>query len=72
MSAFLARVEDIAKAKLESDPKLQYMPDANVTREIMQELDRSAPLLRFQPTMAEEVLEVSNRGTCRFWSFAIE
>ncbi|EIW61833.1 uncharacterized protein TRAVEDRAFT_163386 [Trametes versicolor FP-101664 SS1] len=38
--AFLARVEDIAKQKLASDPKLQYMPEATVTREIMQELER--------------------------------
>ncbi|KAI0366390.1 hypothetical protein BV20DRAFT_1026378, partial [Pilatotrama ljubarskyi] len=40
MAAFLARVEDIAKQKLASDPKLQYMPEASVTREIMQELER--------------------------------
>ncbi|KAI0771483.1 hypothetical protein BD413DRAFT_548907 [Trametes elegans] len=40
LAAFLARVEDIAKQKLESDPKLQYMPEATVTREIMQELER--------------------------------
>ena len=40
MPAFLARVEDIAKQKLEADPKLQYMPEVNVTREIMQELER--------------------------------
>lgn len=40
MPAFLARVEDIAKQKLASDPKLQYMPEATVTREIMQELER--------------------------------
>ncbi|KAI0751312.1 hypothetical protein C8Q80DRAFT_1156583 [Daedaleopsis nitida] len=40
VAAFLARVEDIAKQKLASDPKLQYMPEANVSREIMQELDR--------------------------------
>ncbi|KAL7282082.1 hypothetical protein ACG7TL_003551 [Trametes sanguinea] len=40
MAAFLARVEDIAKQKLASDPKLQYMPEATVTREIMQELER--------------------------------
>ncbi|KAH9894221.1 complex proteins associated with Set1p component shg1-domain-containing protein [Cubamyces lactineus] len=40
MPAFLARVEDIAKQKLASDPKLQFMPEANVTREIMQELER--------------------------------
>ncbi|KAI0829404.1 hypothetical protein BC628DRAFT_1417131 [Trametes gibbosa] len=40
MAAFLARVEDIAKQKLASDPKLQYMPEATATREIMQELER--------------------------------
>ncbi|KAI0643752.1 hypothetical protein C8Q79DRAFT_976553 [Trametes meyenii] len=40
MAALLARVEDIAKQKLASDPKLQYMPEVNVTREIMQELER--------------------------------
>ncbi|KAI0334811.1 hypothetical protein GY45DRAFT_1343175 [Cubamyces sp. BRFM 1775] len=40
MPAFLARVEDIAKQKLASDPKLQFMPEATVTREIMQELER--------------------------------
>ncbi|RPD61971.1 hypothetical protein L226DRAFT_535348 [Lentinus tigrinus ALCF2SS1-7] len=40
VAAFLARVDDIAKEKLASDPKLQYMPEANVSREIMQELDR--------------------------------
>ena len=43
MPAFLARVEDIAKQKLASDPKLQFMPEATVTREIMQELERSDP-----------------------------
>lgn len=42
MAAFLTRVEDIAKQKLASDPQLQYMPEANVSREIMQELDRCA------------------------------
>ena len=45
VSAFLARVEDIAKQKLEADAKLQYMPEPNVTREIMQELDRCGVLL---------------------------
>ncbi|CDO74086.1 hypothetical protein BN946_scf185043.g136 [Trametes cinnabarina] len=40
MAAFVARVEDIAKQKLASDAKLQYMPEATVTREIMQELER--------------------------------
>lgn len=40
MSALLSRVDDIAKEKLASDPKLQYMPEANVTREVLQELDR--------------------------------
>ena len=39
-AAFLARVDEIAKEKLASDPKLQYMPEANVSREVMQELDR--------------------------------
>lgn len=40
MTALLSRVDDIAKEKLASDPKLQYMPEANVTREVLQELDR--------------------------------
>ena len=40
MSALLSRVDDIAKEKLASDPKLQYMPEPNVAREVMQELDR--------------------------------
>lgn len=41
MAPFMARVEDIAKQKLASDSKLQYMPEAAVHRELMQELDRS-------------------------------
>ncbi|KAI9001155.1 hypothetical protein BD414DRAFT_404640 [Trametes punicea] len=40
MAAFLVRVEDVAKQKLASDPKLQFMPEATVTREIMEELER--------------------------------
>lgn len=40
MAPFMARVEDIAKQKLASDSKLQYMPEAAVHRELMQELDR--------------------------------
>ncbi|TFK86822.1 hypothetical protein K466DRAFT_663468 [Polyporus arcularius HHB13444] len=40
VAAFLARVDEIAKEKLASDPKLQYMPEANISREVMQELDR--------------------------------
>ncbi|TBU32162.1 hypothetical protein BD309DRAFT_1081614 [Dichomitus squalens] len=40
MTALLSRVDDIAKEKLASDPKLQYMPEASVVREVMQELDR--------------------------------
>lgn len=40
ITALLSRVDDIAKEKLASDPKLQYMPEANVTREVMQELER--------------------------------
>ncbi|KAM5532417.1 hypothetical protein V8D89_013911 [Ganoderma adspersum] len=40
MTALLSRVDDITREKLASDPKLQYMPEANVTREVLQELDR--------------------------------
>ncbi|KAI0721918.1 hypothetical protein C8T65DRAFT_629651 [Cerioporus squamosus] len=40
VASFLARVDEIVKEKLASDPKLQYMPEANVSREVMQELDR--------------------------------
>ncbi|KAH9943026.1 uncharacterized protein BXZ73DRAFT_97090 [Epithele typhae] len=39
-AALHARVDDIAKQKLGTDPKLQYMPEAGVSREIMQELER--------------------------------
>ena len=35
------RVEDIARKKLDSDQRLQYMPPETVHRELQQELDRS-------------------------------
>lgn len=40
MSAFMARVDDIARKKLETDQRLQYMPAETVHRELQQELDR--------------------------------
>ena len=40
IAPLMARVEDIAKQKLASDQKLQYMSEAAVARELMQELDR--------------------------------
>ncbi|KAL6306774.1 hypothetical protein BKA93DRAFT_840524 [Sparassis latifolia] len=40
IASFMARVEDITRQKLASDQKLQYMPDAAASRELMQELDR--------------------------------
>ncbi|KAI0637764.1 hypothetical protein C8Q77DRAFT_1153480 [Trametes polyzona] len=58
VAAFLARVEDIAKQKLASDPKLQYMPEATVTREIMQELERYPIVER----AVSEVPSLSNPG----------
>lgn len=36
----MARVDDIARQKLTSDQRLQYMPEPAVNRELMQELDR--------------------------------
>lgn len=41
MSSFMNRVDDIARKKLESDQRLQYMPPETVHRELQQELDRS-------------------------------
>ncbi|KIM83939.1 hypothetical protein PILCRDRAFT_818969 [Piloderma croceum F 1598] len=41
MSSFMNRVEDIARKKLDSDQRLQYMPPETVHRELQQELDRS-------------------------------
>ncbi|KAI0676814.1 complex proteins associated with Set1p component shg1-domain-containing protein [Trametes maxima] len=61
MAALLARVEDIAKQKLASDPKLQYMPEANVTREIMQELER-------YPIVERAVNDVSSLSNATFAS----
>ena len=63
MAAFLARVEDIAKQKLASDPKLQYMPEANVSREIMQELDRCAVMLLDCPAVDRTEAVVRFLGT---------
>ncbi|OBZ71918.1 hypothetical protein A0H81_08280 [Grifola frondosa] len=40
MPAFMSRIEDIARQKLDADPKLQYMSEPAVARELMQELDR--------------------------------
>ncbi|KZT12701.1 uncharacterized protein LAESUDRAFT_639018 [Laetiporus sulphureus 93-53] len=36
----MARVEDIARQKMESEPKLQYMSETLASKELMQELDR--------------------------------
>ncbi|KAI0723431.1 hypothetical protein C8Q76DRAFT_722846 [Earliella scabrosa] len=63
VAAFLARVEDIAKQKLASDPKLQYMPEANVSREIMQELDRCAVVLPDRPAVDRTEAIVRFPGT---------
>jgi len=41
VSSFMNRVEDIARKKLDSDQRLQYMPPETVHRELQQELDRS-------------------------------
>jgi hypothetical protein len=41
ISSFMNRVEDIARKKLDSDQRLQYMPPETVHRELQQELDRS-------------------------------
>jgi hypothetical protein len=38
----MSRVEDIARKKLETDQRLQYMPPDAVHRDLQQELDRSA------------------------------
>src|SRR5882762_10300326 len=40
MDAFMARVEDIALKRLDSDSKLYYISQEIVHRELMQELDR--------------------------------
>jgi len=40
MSSFMSRVEDIARKKLETDQRLQYMPPETVHRELQSELDR--------------------------------
>ncbi|CCM05658.1 uncharacterized protein FIBRA_07888 [Fibroporia radiculosa] len=40
MNSLMSRVEDITRQKFASDPKLQYMPDPMLIRELMQELDR--------------------------------
>ena len=40
MGPFMARVEDVAQKRLESDSKLHYMSPEVVHRELLQELDR--------------------------------
>ncbi|KAI0773817.1 complex proteins associated with Set1p component shg1-domain-containing protein [Fomes fomentarius] len=68
VAAFLTRVEDIAKQKLASDPQLQYMPEANVSREIMQELDRYPIVERAVqdfPLLSDPVLANSMRESMR-------
>lgn len=40
MNTLMTRAEEIAREKLAADQKLQYMPEAIISRELMQELDR--------------------------------
>ncbi|TFK56139.1 hypothetical protein OE88DRAFT_1804906 [Heliocybe sulcata] len=40
IESFMARVEDIARQRINADQKLQYMPPEAVHRELMQEIDR--------------------------------
>lgn len=40
IDSFMARVEDIARQRINADQKLQYMPPEAVHRELMQEIDR--------------------------------
>ncbi|ETW84446.1 hypothetical protein HETIRDRAFT_47313, partial [Heterobasidion irregulare TC 32-1] len=40
MGPFMARVEDVAQKRLDSDSKLHYMSPEVVHRELLQELDR--------------------------------
>jgi hypothetical protein len=44
---FVACVEDIARQRLSSEQKFQYMPPEAVHRELMQEMDRSGGFERF-------------------------
>ncbi|KAI0786403.1 hypothetical protein C8Q75DRAFT_771590 [Abortiporus biennis] len=52
--SFMSRIEEIVKSKLESDTKLQYMPESTVSRELMQELDRYPIVERAVNEMANE------------------
>jgi hypothetical protein len=45
MIPLMSRVEDIVRQKLQSDKKLEYMPQEAVHRELMEELDRYGPLV---------------------------
>ncbi|THH18032.1 hypothetical protein EW146_g2893 [Bondarzewia mesenterica] len=40
MESFMARVEDVAQKRLDTDSKLHYMPSESIHRELLQELDR--------------------------------
>lgn len=38
----MARVDDVVEKRLDTDPKLQYIPADDVHRELLKELDRRA------------------------------
>jgi hypothetical protein len=42
ISAFKAKIEDIARQRLASDKKLRYLPPEAVYKELMQDMDRLA------------------------------
>jgi hypothetical protein len=68
MSSFMNRVEDIARKKLDSDQRLQYMPPETVQRELQQELDRlliAWELLSYQKP-ENFLCKISYRRTRRF------
>ncbi|TFY83187.1 hypothetical protein EWM64_g821 [Hericium alpestre] len=44
LNAFMTRVDDVVQKRLDADPKLQFMPQEYVQRELLQELDRCAIL----------------------------
>ena len=61
-------MEDVAKQKLESDAKLEYMPEANVNREVMQELERSRPAATSSMSISvNQFYKISHRCTRCLW-----
>lgn len=46
MTTLVGRIEEIARAKLSSEQKLQHMAEALAVRELMQELERYVTSMR--------------------------